>query len=250
MAKKSAATRSTGAAPRAKGRLERLEQRLGYRFGDHAEIEQALTHASHRRAGEGAFHYERLEFLGDRVLGLAVADLLHRSFPLAKEGELSLRFNAAVNADTLAEIADELALHEFIRTGDDIKQLTGKRLKSLRADVLEAVIAAIYLDGGLSAAAEFVGRLWHSRLAKSTSARRDSKTELQEWAHLRKFETPRYREVSRVGPDHDPHFTVVVDVGGVAESIGRGPSKRAAEQDAARAMLEREGVWPAQEATR
>jgi ribonuclease-3 len=223
-------------------RLSTLEQRLGYAFSDQENLERALTHASRRKRGAELFHYEQLEFLGDRVLGLAVADLLHRAFPQAREGELSLRFNAAVNAHALAEISDELGLHEFIRTGDDIKQVTARRMKNLRADVLEAVIAAIYLDGGLEAASDFVRRRWRSRL-DSAPARRDSKTELQEWAHSRKFEAPTYRVLSREGPDHDPRFTVSVTVGNLAESIGAGQSKRAAEQDAARGLLEREGVW-------
>jgi ribonuclease-3 len=247
MAHERAAAKSASASTRAKGRLANFERRIGHAFSDHGNIERALTHASHRKPDDQTFHYERLEFLGDRVLGLAVADLLHRSFPRAKEGELSLRFNAAVNADTLAEIADELQLHEFIRTGDDIKELTGKRLKSVRADVLEAVIAAIYLDGGLDAATSFITRFWRSRLARSTPVRRDSKTELQEWAHSRKLESPRYREIARDGPDHDPHFTVAVIIPGIEECIGGGQSKRAAEQEAARALLEREGGLPSPE---
>jgi len=229
--------------------MSELEQRLGYAFSDHDDVERALTHASRRKQGAELFHYERLEFLGDRVLGLAVADLLHRKFPDAREGELSLRYNAAVNAETLAEIADELGLHEFIRTGDDIKQVTAKRMKNLRADVLEAVIAAIYLDGGLESAAEFVRRVWRSRLSKSAPARRDSKTELQEWAHAQKRDAPAYRIISREGPDHDPRFTVSVIVGELAETVGKGQSKRAAEQDAARRMLQREGVWSSNEDT-
>ncbi|MCG6856766.1 MAG: ribonuclease III [Salaquimonas sp.] len=232
---------------RGRKRFGDLERRLGYSFSDFSNVERALTHSSVRKRADDDFHYERLEFLGDRVLGLTVADMLHRSFPEAAEGELSLRLNALVKGKTLAAIADELRLYEFIRTGGDLKEITGKRLQSVRADVLEALIASIYLDGGLEAAADFIERFWRSRLNEDDAARRDSKTELQEWAHSRRLGTPKYRETMRTGPDHDPVFTVAVKVTGLPEAIGKGRSKRVAEQDAARAMLVREGVWPAEE---
>ena len=228
-------------------RFGNLEKRLGYEFSDYSNLERALTHSSVRKKADDSFHYERLEFLGDRVLGLAVADLLHRTFPDAAEGELSLRLNALVKGKTLAAIADELRLHEFIRTGGDLKEITGKRLQSVRADVLEALIASIYLDGGLEAAAAFIKRFWGARLNDDASARRDSKTELQEWAHARRLGTPKYTETARAGPDHDPIFTVSVKVQGLPECTGRDRSKRAAEQAAARALLLREGVWDAEE---
>ena len=233
---------------RGRRRFGDLEQRLGYQFSDYANLERALTHASVRKRADDDFHYERLEFLGDRVLGLTIADLLHRSFPEAAEGELSLRLNALVKGKTLAAIADELRLHEFIRTGGDLKEITGKRMQSVRADVLEALIASIYLDGGLEAAAAFINRFWQSRLNEDSAARRDSKTELQEWAHAQRLGTPKYRETKRTGPDHDPVFTVAVKIQGLPEASGKGRSKRAAEQDAARAMLVREGVWEEQPA--
>ncbi len=240
--------RASSSKDRGKKRFGRLEQRLGYEFTDYAHIEQALTHASARKRSEEDFHYERLEFLGDRVLGLAVATMLNDAFPDANEGELSLRLNALVKGDTLAGIADELALHEFIRTGGDLKELTGKRTRNVRADVLEAVIASIYLDGGLQAAADFVRRFWTERMEAEAGARRDSKTELQEWAHANRFGSPRYRKVSRDGPDHEPLFTVAVSVGPIPEVQGEGRSKRVAEQAAASAMLVLQGVWSAEEA--
>lgn len=228
---------------RGRKRFGGLEKRLGYSFNDYSNLERALTHTSVRKRGDGSFHYERLEFLGDRVLGLSVADMLHYEFPSANEGELSLRLNALVNRETLAEIADELRLHEFIRTGGDLKEITGKRMQSVRADVLEALIASIYLDGGLEAASGFVKRFWRSRLLDAAAARRDSKTELQEWTHARRLGTPTYREIDREGPDHDPSFTVAVRVKGIEPATGTGRSKRAAEQAAAEAVLIREGVW-------
>ncbi len=234
---------SLSSKERGKKRFGSLEKRLGYSFNDYGDLERALTHSSVRKKADDTFHYERLEFLGDRVLGLTVAEMLHRAFPGANEGELSLRLNAMVKGNTLADISDELNLHEFIRTGGDLKEITGKRMRSVRADVLEALIASIYLDGGIAAATAFVRRFWGERMNTEDAARRDSKTELQEWAHANKLGTPRYRERERSGPDHDPLFTVSVELNGIKESIGTGRTKRAAEQSAAAAMLVREGVW-------
>ena len=234
---------SISSLERGKKRFGNLEKRLGYKFSGYADLERALTHSSVRKKFDDSFHYERLEFLGDRVLGLCVAQLLHTSFPEANEGELSLRLNALVRGKTLAEIADELQLHEFIRTGGDLKEITGKRMQSVRADVLEALIASIYLDGGLAQAQQFIERCWAERIMDRSAAQRDSKTELQEWAHAKKLGTPKYREKSRSGPDHDPEFTVTVKVPEHTACLGIGRSKRIAEQEAAKQMLLREGIW-------
>lgn len=228
---------------RRKSRFGILEERIGYNFKSYSDLERALTHPSVQKKNDDGFHYQRLEFLGDRVLGLSVAHFLHEKFPNAHEGELALRYNALVRGSTLAEIADELLLHEFIRTGGDLKQVTGKRMQSIRADVMEALIAAIYLDGGLSEAQAFVDRFWSERIDDNTTARRDSKTELQEWAHSRSLGTPKYKETERTGPAHDPEFTVSVKVPEKIACYGTGRSKRIAEQEAAAKMLVREGVW-------
>lgn len=220
-----------------------LEARLGYRFGDHTNLERALTHSSMRGEDGNAGHYEKLEFLGDRVLGMCVAERLYFEFPSADEGELSVRLNALVNGKTLAQIADELAIHEFIRTGGDLKQVTGKRMQSVRADVMEALIASIYLDGGLEPARAFVNRMLENRFNGPDAARRDSKTALQEWAHAGKLGTPVYRETGRSGPDHEPVFEVEVVLEGLQPASGVGRSKRIAEQAAALEFLLREGVW-------
>ena len=172
---------------RAQKRFGNLETRLGYKFSNYENIERALTHSSLRKKADDDFHYERLEFLGDRVLGLVVADMLFEHFWEADEGELSLRLNSLVNGKTLAEISDELGLHEFIRTGNDLKELTSKRMQNLRADVLEAVIGSIFLDGGLAQAGEFIDRFWGTRLFDDSAARRDSKTKLQEWSHSKRL---------------------------------------------------------------
>lgn len=219
----------------------RLAELIGHRFKDRKRLERALTHSSARSGGKG--DYERLEFLGDRVLGLIVAELLFSMFPAAKEGDLSVRLNQLVSAQTCAAVADELELHRFIRTGSDIKNLTGKRMASVRADVMESLIAALYLDAGLEAARAFVLKNWQSRAQASATSRRDAKTELQEWAHSSTGEAPTYAIIERTGPDHDPLFRVQASVMGLKPEIGSGRSRRAAEQDAATRMLEREGVW-------
>ena len=236
-------SQSNNQEKRRKSRFGILEKRIGYKFKSYSDLERALTHSSVQKKNEDNFHYQRLEFLGDRVLGLCVAQILHFKFPNAAEGELALRLNALVRGKTLAEIADELTLHEFIRTGGDLKKVTGKRMQSIRADVMEALIAAIYLDGGLKASQEFIDRFWISRIEDSSTAKRDSKTALQEWAHSASLGTPKYKETDRTGPDHDPEFTVSVKLPEKIACLGIGRSKRIAEQEAATKMLVREGVW-------
>jgi ribonuclease-3 len=224
--------------------LEELETRIGIRFSDRTRLERALTHSSLRAASGGNERsYERLEFLGDRVLGLVIAEKLFAMFPRADEGELSLRLNALVSAQTCAEVADEIGLYDFIRHGGDLRKLKGTRTRSIRADLVESLIAAIYLGEGIDAARGFVVRHWAERLDEAVEARRDPKTALQEWAHTRGPVAPRYEIVERSGPDHDPLFTVRVTVEGTEPADGRGRSKRLAEQEAATAVLIRESVW-------
>ncbi|MEP1205865.1 MAG: ribonuclease III [Rhizobiaceae bacterium] len=224
-------------------KIATLEERIGYTFKEHARLVRALTHASATKVSGDIPHYERLEFLGDRVLGLCVAELLFAQFPDAREGELSVRLNAMVSGKTCAEIADDIGLHDFIQAGADVKQLTSKRMRSVRADVTESLIAAIYLDGGIEAASQFVQKFWQKRLQQDNGAIRDSKTALQEWAHTQSGATPVYKIVKRSGPDHDPTFVVEVEIEGSQNAQGRGKSKRAAEQAAAQAVLLRESVW-------
>ena len=231
-----------GAIPLNASNRNALEDLIGYAFTDKDRLDRAITHAS-ARPGKGS-NYERLEFLGDRVLGLCIAEMLFRTFRDAKEGELSVRLNQLVSAESCAAVADDLELHRFIRTGADVKKLTGKAMLNVRADVVESLIAAIYLDGGLEAARGFILRNWQGRAARAEGARRDAKTELQEWAHARFGLTPNYRVDERAGPDHDPRFTVTVEIKGVAPETGIDRSKRAGEQAAATKILEREGVWP------
>ncbi|MCD1634521.1 ribonuclease III [Martelella mediterranea] len=217
---------------------------IGFDFADRKRLALALTHASARSGKDD--NYERLEFLGDRVLGLVIAENLFRLFPGASEGELSVRLNQLVSAEACARVADDLGLHRFIKTGQDVKKLTGKRVLSIRADVVESVIAALYLEGGLKPAREFIETWWKPLFADGVTLRRDAKTELQEWAHARFGQTPVYKVEDRSGPDHEPRFTVTVTVSGVAPETGIDRSKRAAEQVAATRLLEREGVWTAE----
>ncbi len=224
-----------------------VEAAIGYEFKDKDRLERALTHASARPTGGS--DYERLEFLGDRILGLCIAELLFTTYRTAGEGELSVRLNQLVSAEACAAVADELGLHQFIRTGSDVKKITGKAMLNVRADVVESLIAAIYLDAGLEEARAFVLRGWAERATRADGARRDAKTELQEWAHAKFATTPTYRIAERSGPDHDPRFTVTVDRPGIAPETGTERSKRAAEQVAATRLLEREGVWQKSQAT-
>ena len=216
-----------------------VEAITGLAFTDAGLLRRALTHAS---AGAGK-DYQRLEFLGDRVLGLVVAQMVFEANPGAPEGELSLRLNALVNAETLAEIADEIGLSGLIVAGAELRTLTGRKRVNLRADVMEALIAALYLEGGLDAARGFIRRYWEGRSKAPAAARRDAKTELQEWTHQVAKASPLYVIESREGPDHDPVFEVSVRVAGMKPATARGRSKREAEQAAAAAVLRREGVW-------
>jgi len=223
------------------GYARQLEKATGHRFKDRIRLERALTHASVQDAGKG--NYERLEFLGDRVLGLVVAEMICCIFPDATEGELSVRLNALVNAEVCTQIAEEIGLPGMIHMGPEMKSLEGRRLGNMYADVVEALIAVIYLDGGLEAARLFVFRYWDERIRRSENQRRDAKTELQEWAHRQGGVQPIYRILRRKGPDHEPVFEVELRVSGFASTRGKGQSKRQAERAAAEEMLYREGVW-------
>jgi ribonuclease-3 len=220
-----------------------LEAAIGHTFTDRDRLIRALTHASAQVSRGKKGDYERLEFLGDRVLGLCVAEMLFTTFREATEGELSVRFNQLVSAEACASVADEMELHRYIRTGSDVKKITAKNMLNVRADVVESLIAAIYLEAGLEAARGFILKYWKGRAAHADGARRDAKTELQEWTHARFGKPPIYKVADRSGPDHDPRFTVIVEIPGLKPELGIDRSKRAAEQVAATKILEREGVW-------
>jgi len=218
-----------------------LENRIGYRFRDNALLACALTHISALR-GPRTGSYQRLEFLGDHVLGLVISDMLFRGFPKADEGELSRRLADLVRKETCAEIAVTIELGAAIKLGSSEINAGARKRPAILADVCEALIGAVYLDGGYAEAAALVERLWQERMRAKAQPLRDPKTILQEWAQARGLPTPAYREVARSGPDHDPEFRVSVALPNFVPAEGMGRSKRAAEQAAAAAMLAREGV--------
>lgn len=221
--------------------LDELELRIGYRFRDRRLLSRALTHTS--ATANPAESYQRLEFLGDRVLALTVALMAYEAFPNAEEGELARRLNAMVKRETCAEVARKLELGPMLRLGSGEAQTGGRTRTAILGDVAEAVIAAIYLDGGFEPARDFVERNWRDAMLSARGPLRDAKTTLQEWVQGRGLPAPVYREVERTGPDHDPEFTIAVEIAGLAAGEGRGRSKREAEQNAATAVLVREGLW-------
>ena len=225
--------------------LTQLFERLGYAFKNRSLIELALTHASARPSLKPNEDNERLEFLGDRVLGLAIAELLTASFPDASEGELARRFNQLVRAETCAEVAQDWELGKLILMSGGEADSGGRGKKTILANACEAVLGAIFIDGGYAAARYIVHRFWAAELSGYGLATPDAKSVLQEWAQGRRLPLPRYIEIAREGPDHAPHFTAEVQIDGVAPERGHGANKRAAEQAAALAMLLREGVWQA-----
>lgn len=218
--------------------MDDLTAITGYAFRDEALAQLALTH---RSAGgrARARTYERLEFLGDRVLALVIADLLYESFPNEDEGSLAKRLVALVRRETLAEVALALGLPPLIEMSRGEEEAGGRENPAILADVCEALIGAMYRDGGLEVARVFIRRNWLDRMASTEKPPKDAKTELQEWAQGRGLSLPDYREVERSGPDHAPVFTIEVVVNDFPPERGEGPTKRAAEQMAAERLLER-----------
>jgi ribonuclease-3 len=240
---KAKGTEKAGEKAAAKAATAAIEARIGHSFADPSLLVTAFTHVSAlkstKKRGDS---YQRLEFLGDHVLGLIVSDMLYRAFPSADEGELSKRLADLVRKESCADVAKSLGLLEDIKLGA-VGAGAGARLrKSVLGDVCEAVIGAIFLDGGYQAASGFVERNWTERMHKPRRPLRDPKTVLQEWAQGKGLPTPVYREVERTGPHHDPQFRVAVDLPGLKPAEGIGGSKRAAEKVAASVMIEREGV--------
>jgi ribonuclease III len=220
------------------GDLGALETRLGHTFANRELAHLALTHVSAAAARDES--YQRLEFLGDRVLGLAVSEMLYVSFPAADEGELSRRLADLVRRESCAEVAREWGLENHVRLGESERQSGAK--EAILADICESVIGAVFLDAGYRAARDVVERGFDARMRAPRRPLRDPKTALQEWAQARGLETPLYRETGRTGPHHAPEFTVEVVVTGFAGAIAKGASKRNAEQAAASAFLTREGI--------
>ncbi len=217
--------------------LAAFEARIGHRFGRPDLLLRALTHAS--IAGPRRPDNQRLEFLGDRVLGLVMAEALLAADEGASEGQLAPRFNALVRRETCAEVARAIALGDVLKLGRSEMLSGGRRKEALLADAMEAVIAAIYLDAGFAAARDAVLRLWGNRIAAVRADARDAKTSLQEWAQARGLPPPAYAVVARQGADHAPVFTVEVRLTTGETATAEARSKRQAEQSAAEALLAR-----------
>jgi ribonuclease-3 len=220
--------------------LDALEASLRHGFANRRLLEHALTHVSASPARPDS--YERLEFLGDRVLGVVVAHMLYEAFPGESEGELSRRLADLVRKESCAEAAERWGVGPFIRLGDGEAQTGGRKKRAILGDICEAIIGAVFLDGGLPAAEVVVREAFADRMRTPGRKLRDAKTSLQEWAQARRLPTPRYRLAGRSGPDHAPFFEVVAEVEGFAAAEGAGASKRAAEQSAAQNFLDREGI--------
>jgi ribonuclease-3 len=210
-----------------------LEATLGRRPRQAALFERALTHASF-----GADQYERLEFLGDRVLGLAVAGWLYELFPDEPEGQLSKRLNALVARDVCAEVAREIGIPERVRLGKQAREDGASDSDNVIGDVVESLIGALYLDSGLDAAIAFVRSAWGDRVSTRDKAPQHPKSALQEWAAAQERKPPSYRLAERSGPQHSPTFVVEVEIRGVGSASAEGASKQEAETAAAAKLLE------------
>ncbi|WP_114943768.1 ribonuclease III [Microvirga calopogonii] len=225
--------------------LDELLGKLGYRFERPELLDEALTHVSAPQAAGQS--YQRLEFLGDRVLGLAIAGLLYRKFPGAPEGELSRRLAELVRRESCAEIAIAWDVGPYLKLGAGEAHSGERRNQTILADVCEAIIGAVFLDGGYEAASALVERSFQPLLEAPRRPLRDPKSALQEWAQGQGLPPPTYSVAEQTGPDHAPKFRVMVKVNGAEGEFGSGTSKRIAEQAAARSLLMREGVWTEEE---
>lgn len=217
--------------------MKALEKDLGYTFKNTTLLEKALTHPSALAPGKG-IEFERLEFLGDRVLGLVVASWLFEEFPHEKEGDLAKRFASLVRKETLVEVAQKIGLDQAMLIKREKSSSHKKRLETLLADGCEALIAALYLEGGLEVARSFIHDYWNDSLKGAPTPPHDSKSILQEWAQGQGKTHPHYTVLTSSGPAHAPHFIVEVHVEGFDPMQGEGSSKRLAEKEAAQSLLD------------
>jgi ribonuclease-3 len=221
----------------------RLEHNLAYGFSDRALFEQALTHASVGSGGAKTRDNEVLEFIGDRVIGLLAAERLAELYPEAAEGDLTVRLHGLVNRDACARVARRMDLGPALRLAGGETKTGGREKDSILGDACEAVMAAVYRDGGLAAARAVFLSLWSEEFAAIDAVQpRDPKTALQEWVQGHAKALPVYSVLARSGPDHAPVFTVQVEVEGLEPALAEGRSRRDAEKAAAAAMLQREGL--------
>ena len=217
--------------------LRAFSERLGYEFSRPELLQRALTHGSISTATRP--DNQRLEFLGDRVLGLTIAEALFKTDRAATEGQLAPRYNALVKGETCAAIARGIGLGDVLKLGRSEMLSGGRRKEALLADAMEAVLAAVYLDAGFETARKVILRLWSDRLKNVEDDSRDAKTALQEWAQAQGMQPPRYVQVARNGPDHAPEFEIAVRLDDGREAVARGTgTKRSIEQAAAQALLD------------
>ncbi len=217
------------------GDLRAFSDRIGHDFAQPELLIRALTHGSVSSATRP--DNQRLEFLGDRVLGMVIAEALFRADPEAAEGKLAPRYNALVRKEACAAVARDIGLGDVLKLGRSETLSGGRRKLALLGDAMEAVIAAVYLDAGFDAARAMVLRLWKERIESVAEDARDAKTALQEWAQARGLAPPQYVEVARTGPDHAPVFTIEARLAGHAPARAEAASKRGAEQAAAARLL-------------
>jgi ribonuclease III len=223
-------------------KFKELETKLGYRFKNPELLERALTHASVRGGKVARFDNERLEFIGDRVLGLAIAEALNGQYPDASEGELARRYNRLVRGEACAKVARNTGLGAHLILSESEADSGGRDKTTILADAAEALLGAVFIDGGFEKARAVVRKLWQEQSEPVPEVAVDAKSALQEWAQGQGLALPKYTVVSRKGPDHAPRFTAEVIIVGKAPAQGEGASKRIAEQAAATALLTREGV--------
>ena len=216
-----------------------LENILNYQFAAPDLLEAALTHGS--RIGKGP-DYQRLEFLGDRVLSLVIAEALYKTYPDEAEGSLAARLSLLVRGETCAKVGLDLGIQDFVILGEKEKRKGVQQSSSVLGDVVEAIIGALYLDGGMDVARAMIEKGWADRLEQSPASLKDAKTFVQEWALGKAYPLPSYQVVSRSGPEHAPIFTVALTVGALAAAEGQGNSKQAAEMAAAQVFIERESL--------
>ncbi|MFA7428782.1 MAG: ribonuclease III [Rhodospirillaceae bacterium] len=218
--------------------LDAAARAVGHTFKDKDLLRHALVHSS-ASAGRGTATYERLEFLGDRVLGLVVAEMIYLRFPAETEGDLARRHAALVRREALTRVAETAGLGQYIVMSRGEEDAGGRTNPAILADVCEALLGALYLDGGLHVAAAFIEAHWPVMMEESLAPPKDAKTALQEWAQSRGLPLPVYETVALQGPDHSPVFTVRVSVQGISPAEASGASKRVAAQAAARTLLEK-----------
>lgn len=240
--KSQAARHGSKGRPTSRRNIKGLEAALGYRFKSRELLDRALTHASRRSEESGGEDNERLEFLGDRVLGLAIAELLLERDSMASEGALARRFNLLVRKEACARVARQLGAGPLLLLSAAENDSGGRDKDTILADATEAVLAAIFLEAGYDAVRTVVRRLWSPMVDGLPKTVADAKSMLQEWAQGQGLPLPQYVEVERTGPHHAPRFTTEVLIDGKKPARGIGSSKRQAEQAAAAAMLAREGV--------